>query len=84
MPAIGWATSLPPTPHRACPRFPLHCSIAAAGSLSSALMQGAGRALNHYKHAIFLHTSVNRRLLVQYGIRAILQVIEHDLKEVQQ
>jgi hypothetical protein len=39
-------------------------------------------ALNPYKHAIFPHKSVNARLLVRYGIGAILQVIEHHFKEV--
>jgi hypothetical protein len=41
-------------------------------------------ALNPYKNAIFLHESLSTRLLVQYGIRGMLEFIGHHFKEVRQ
>jgi hypothetical protein len=72
------AASGPSTPHM------LRCTMDPPGSPPTALPQPTMSALNPYKHAIFLHESVNRRLLVQYGIRAIFHITEHVLKEVQQ
>jgi hypothetical protein len=66
------------------PAVLLRRSNAVAKSLRSMFTRGTPSALNRYKHAIFLHNSVNGEVLVQRGIGAILHTIEQHLKEVQQ